>query len=121
MNRVAVTGLGAICGLGHNLEEVWANALAGKSGISKVSYPPPEELSVQIAGEVKDFELSPSILPPKEAKRYDRFLHMALAAGVEAFHHAGLGTENGGVRRWPLPSLSHGGHFRSGNGGLSGN
>ena len=94
MNRVAITGLSAICGLGHNASTVWENALAAKSGISTITHPPAEGLPVQIAGEVKDFEISPDILSPREAARYDRFLHLALAAGFEAFHHAGLNQDN---------------------------
>ena len=95
MNRVVVTGLGAICGPGHNVKEVWKNAIEGRSCISRVSYPDPEDLTIKIGGEIKNFELSPNILPPGEAVRYDRFIHLALAAGVEAFRHAGLGEKAG--------------------------
>ena len=94
MNRVGITGLGAICGLGHDLETVWKNALAGKSGISKLTDPSPEKLSVSIGGEVKDYHISSDILSPREAAHYDLFLHFALHAGFEAFRHAGLHQES---------------------------
>ena len=94
MNRVGITGLGAICGLGHNLETVWKNALAGKSGISQITDPSPEELSVSIGGEVKDYCISPDIFSSRQAARYDPFLHFALHAGLEAFRHAGLHQES---------------------------
>ena len=35
INRVAITGMGMINGLGHNLKDVWANAIEGKSGVSQ--------------------------------------------------------------------------------------
>jgi 3-oxoacyl-(acyl-carrier-protein) synthase len=34
--RVAITGMGMINGLGHSLNEVWSNAIEGKSGISSI-------------------------------------------------------------------------------------
>ena len=37
LNRVAITGMGAICGLGHSLPEIWKKIKEGESGISKVS------------------------------------------------------------------------------------
>ena len=94
MNRVVVTGLGALCGLGRNLDEVWKNALAGRSGISKLVYPPAEEMPVKVAGQIEDFKLDPSILSPKEAPRYDRFLHLGLSAGMEAFSDANLDSHD---------------------------
>ena len=90
MQQVVITGLGALCGLGRNTHEVWARLLAGKSGISRLSLCDPEGLPVQIAGEVKDYQISEHLLPPPEAARYDRFLHFALDAGTAAFRHAGL-------------------------------
>ncbi|WP_372652904.1 beta-ketoacyl-ACP synthase II [Halobacteriovorax sp.] len=90
MNRVVITGMGAICGLGHSLDEVWGNIVDGKPGISKIENTPIEKLAVQIGGEVKNFEISPEILEPKEASRYDKFIHFALHSGYEAWKDAGL-------------------------------
>ncbi len=82
--RVVITGLGTICGLGQNTKDVWNGLIEGKSGISEVeSYPVPD-LSIKIAGEVKNFELDESIMEAREAKKYDRFIHFALHATEEA-------------------------------------
>ena len=59
LNRVAITGMGAICGLGHSLPEIWKKIKEGESGISKVeqSYAD-KDLPVNIAGEVKNFTIN---------------------------------------------------------------
>lgn len=93
-NRVAVTGLGIVCSNGHNLDQTWASITAGKPGISKIEQTKVDHLAVQIAGEVKNFKLSESILSEREQPRYDRFIHFGLSAGHEAWKHAGLDQEN---------------------------
>jgi 3-oxoacyl-[acyl-carrier-protein] synthase II len=94
LNRVAITGLGIICGNGNNLQDVWKSISAGKSGISTVENYDIEDLSVHIAGEVKNFTLSADILPEREQPRYDKFIHYALSAGHEAFADSGLLTDS---------------------------
>lgn len=90
LNRVAITGMGMINGLGHNLKEVWGNAIEGKSGVSKIEQMDATLLGTQIAGEVKNFSIAEDILSAKEAPRYDRFIHFAMHSTNEALAHAGL-------------------------------
>lgn len=90
LQRVAITGMGAICGLGNNLAQIWENAVAGKSGVSIVETLDTTNLPIKIAGEVKNFSLSEDILEAKEAAKYDRFIHFALHAANEALNDAGL-------------------------------
>lgn len=90
LNRVAITGMGMINGLGHNLKDVWANALEGKSGVSLIEQMDTELLTTKFAGEVKNFELSADILDAKEAAKYDRFIHFAMHSTHEALADAGL-------------------------------
>lgn len=89
-NRVAVTGIGAICGLGQNLSEIWPALIEGKSGISQVNHFDISTLKIQIAGEVKDFSISENLLSAREAPRFDRFIHFALKAAAEALTMAGI-------------------------------
>ena len=89
-NRVAVTGMGLINGLGHNLETVWTNLLAGKSGITTIENHDMEKFPVKIGGEVKNFSIAEDLLEAKEAPRYDRFIHYALHSAKEALVQAGL-------------------------------
>lgn len=88
--KVAITGIGAICGLGQSKDQIWEAALAGRSGISTFSLFDTSDLPVQFGGEVKGFSLAEEIMPEKEAKRYDRFIHLALHAAHEAMGDAGM-------------------------------
>lgn len=91
MNRVAVTGIGAICGLGNDINTIWANALEGKSGVSNIEHTPNiATLPVQFGGEVKNFTIAEHLLPAKEASRYDKFIHFAMHSTEEALKQAGL-------------------------------
>lgn len=90
LNRVAVTGMGAICGLGNSLNEVWTNALAGKSGVSKIERVNTEGWPVTFAGEVKSFRLDDKLMDPKDQERFDLFNQYALHAGSEAIAMANL-------------------------------
>lgn len=90
IQRVAITGMGMINGLGHNLNEVWANALEGKSGVSAIDSFNTENLGTKFAGVVKNFSIAEHILEAKEAPRYDRFIHFALHSTYEALTHANL-------------------------------
>jgi 3-oxoacyl-[acyl-carrier-protein] synthase II len=94
--RVVVTGLGIVCPIGNTVQQAWDNALAGKPGIARITRFDPSRLSSQIAGEVKDFDVS-QYLSPKEARRMDTFIHYGMAAGLQAWRDAGVQVtpENG--------------------------
>jgi len=87
--RVVVTGLGAVCPVGNSVTEAWSNILAGKSGISRITRFDASPYASQIAGEVKDFDVT-KYLSPKEARRVDTFIHYGLVAGIEAIADAGI-------------------------------
>lgn len=89
-NRVAITGMGAICGLGHSLNEVWNKMIEGKSGVSTIESIDTSKIPVNFAGEIKNFEISDALLSPKEKARYDKFIHLALHSTHEAWKQAGL-------------------------------
>ena len=56
--RVVITGMGAICGLGQNVNDIWNGLLEGRSGVSIADSYDISSLAIQIAGEVKNFEIS---------------------------------------------------------------
>ena len=85
--RVVVTGLGAVCPVGNSATEAWSSILAGKSGISRITRFDASPYASQIAGEVKNFDVS-QFLSPKEARRVDSFIHYGLVAGIEAIADA---------------------------------
>lgn len=87
--RVVVTGLGIVCPVGNTVAEAWPAILAGKSGITRITRFDASLLSSQIAGEVKNFDPA-AYLSPKEVRRMDRFIHLGLAAGIQAIKDSGL-------------------------------
>ncbi|MDZ4099146.1 MAG: beta-ketoacyl-ACP synthase II [Methylophilaceae bacterium] len=87
--RVVVTGLGVISPVGIGVESSWSNLIAGKSGITRISKFDPSNFASQIAGEVKDFDVS-QFLPAKDARRMDTFIQYGLAAAIEAVKDSGI-------------------------------
>lgn len=94
LNRIAVTGMGAICGLGHSLDEVWANAIAGRSGITKLERQNTEGWPVTFGGEVKNFKLSPELMDLKDQDRFDLFNQFALHSTHDALQQSRLLNAN---------------------------
>lgn len=92
MRRVVVTGLGMVSPIGNTVEESWNNALAGKSGIGVITQFDVSSFGSRIAGEVKNFEVE-KYLPAKEARRFDRFIQLGIAAAVQALDDSGLTFE----------------------------
>ncbi|MCR6666945.1 MAG: beta-ketoacyl-ACP synthase II [Methyloversatilis sp.] len=87
--RIVVTGLGIISPVGNTVGHAWENILAAKSGIRRITRFDPSDLPVQIAGEVRDFDVA-NYLSPKEARRFDTFIHFGIAASMDAIRDAGL-------------------------------
>ena len=90
--RVVVTGLGIVSPVGIGVPEAWGNVLAGKSGIAHISRFDSTSFTTQIAGEVKNFDVA-KWLSPKEARRFDTFIHYGLAAGIDALKDSGIDLE----------------------------
>ncbi len=87
--RVVITGLGVVSPVGNTVEQAWQNVLAGRSGIDRITRFDASSFPVQIAGEVRDFDIA-QYLPAKDARRMDTFIHYGLAAGIQAIKDAGL-------------------------------
>src|SRR5918999_5481196 len=81
--------MGAVSPLGNDLPSTWRAALAGESGIDFIQSFDASGFPVRVAAEVKDFE-TPDVVSPKEARRLDRNVLLALAAGKEALDDASL-------------------------------
>lgn len=87
--RVVVTGLGLVSPVGNNVADTWNAILAGKSGIGPITRYDASAHKVNIAGEVKGFDVT-EYLSAKEARRMDTFIHYGMAAGLQAFRESGL-------------------------------
>ncbi len=87
--RVVVTGVGAVTPLGNTIEESWAAALRGQSGIAKITKFDTTGFDVTFAGEVKGF--NPDLyIEKKEQKKMDAFIHYSIAASKMAVEMAKL-------------------------------
>lgn len=83
MEKIAITGMGAVTPVGVGVRNYWNNLIAGKSGISKITAFDTSELAVEIAGEIKD--LNPAEHMPRELIRQtDAFMQYAYIAAKEA-------------------------------------
>jgi 3-oxoacyl-[acyl-carrier-protein] synthase II len=89
MKRVAVTGLGAVTPIGNDVPSTWRAAVAGESGVDWIRSFDPTGLPVRVAAEVKDFDPTP-VASPKEVRKLERNVLLALGAAREAMADAGL-------------------------------
>lgn len=87
--RVVVTGMGIVSPVGNSLSDAWDNVVAGHSGIRKIDTFDASELTTQIAGIVKNFDIK-DYLPAKDARKVDPFIHYGIAATQQAIEDAGL-------------------------------
>ena len=93
MNRVVITGMGAITPIGNDIETFWKNLIAGKNGIGKITHFDTEGFKATLAAEVKEFEPT-DYIEKKEARKMDRFCQFALAAACQAMEQSGITPEN---------------------------
>ncbi|WP_374033101.1 beta-ketoacyl-ACP synthase II [Bdellovibrio bacteriovorus] len=87
--RVVVTGVGAVTPLGNTIEESWAAATRGQSGIAKITKFDTTGFDVTFAGEVKGFNTD-QYIEKKEQKKMDEFIHYSIAASKMAVEMAKL-------------------------------
>lgn len=87
--RVAVTGIGSISSLGHNVGEIWSSLEAGRSGIATITQVPPEQVNIKIAAEVKNYDETKHF-DDRELLVFDRFTQFALLSAKEAVADSGL-------------------------------
>jgi 3-oxoacyl-[acyl-carrier-protein] synthase II len=96
--RVVVTGLGAVSPLGTGIDKNWEALCSGKSGIGRIAKFDPSPFSSQIAGEVKDFN-SEDFLDKQQVRRFDIFIHYAIASARMAMEDSGLKIDASNAHR----------------------
>ena len=113
MKRVVITGAGTINALGLNVPETMAAMQNGVCGIGPLEFRDVDRLSIQIGGQVKNFEAE-ARYNRQQMSLYDRFTQFTLAAAKQAIDQSGLtfsgelsakagvvlGTAGGGVSTW---------------------
>ncbi len=88
--------MGITSPVGNDIDTAWNNIREGRSGIRPVTEIDAREFPTRIAGEVRDFDIG-DYIPPREARRMDRFMHYGIASSVDAVKDSGLKVtgENG--------------------------
>ena len=89
MRKVAITGVGTINPIAGNKEEFREALEKMRVGIDLITQFDTSDQKVKIAGEVKNFNPA-DYMDKKSARRYDRFLQLAIAASREALEDSGL-------------------------------
>ena len=92
MKRVVVTGVGAVTPIGNDAKTFWQNIKDGVSGVDYVKAFDASGLKTQIAGEIKDLEVT-DFIERKEARKMDRCTQFAVIAATEAVKDSGLDME----------------------------
>ena len=89
MQRVVITGLGAVTPIGNTVDEFWESLVVGKNGVDRIVGFDTSEFSTQIAAQVKDVEFEKRF-DKKEIRRTSRFIMFAVMASMEALEDANL-------------------------------
>lgn len=103
MRRVVVTGMGMVTPLGMGVDHNWAAITAGKSGIRKIDHFDLTDIPSHIAGVIpRTDDANPTggafnvnlYMEPKEQRKTDVFITLAMAAAVEAVEDSGWKAES---------------------------
>jgi 3-oxoacyl-[acyl-carrier-protein] synthase II len=96
--RVVVTGLGLVSPLGTGVQSNWEALCAGRSGLGPITKFDVSDFPTQIAGEVKDFR-SEDFIDKQQIRRFDIFIHYAMAAARMAMDESGLKIDSSNKNR----------------------
>jgi 3-oxoacyl-[acyl-carrier-protein] synthase II len=91
--RVVITGIGVVTPVGNDLETFWTSLKEGKSGIGRISAFDISQYDCQIAGEVRNFDPKPFFKNPKDVRRTDRFVQLAMCASKMSMQDSGIDLE----------------------------
>ena len=89
MERVVLTGMGAVTPLGNSVPAYWDGLKNGVNGIKTITSFDTTGYKATVAGEIRDFDPL-TFLDKKEAAHMDRNCQFALAAAKEAMAQSGL-------------------------------
>ncbi len=89
LQRVVVTGLGAVTPIGNTVSAYWDGLASGRNGVAGITLFDASAHACRFAAEVKDFDPT-GFLEAKEAKRWDRFCKFGVVAAKQAVADAGL-------------------------------
>lgn len=89
MNRVVVTGLGAVSPVGQTAGSYWASLKQGACGIGPIVLPMADELTQKVGAQVKDFDPRQHF-DERALSTLDRVSQFAVVAAREAIAQSGI-------------------------------
>ncbi len=87
--RVVITGLGILCPIGNDIEEVWDAVQEGKNGIAPITRYDATDRKVTLAGELKNPPME-RYVDKRELRKMDPYTQYAMCAAVQAMDDAGI-------------------------------
>lgn len=90
--RVVITGFGAIASVGHDVETIWANVVAGRPNVKPITRFDVSERRTRFAAQIENFDFS-AYVNEKTFRRLGTYVGYALAAAAQAWKHAGLSAD----------------------------
>ena len=91
--RVAITGMGIVCPLGHDVETVWQAMLAGKSGMAETTIFDASTFPSTFSAEVKDYDFATCTEKPQLHKDSNRGSAFVIGAAAKACKQARIDVE----------------------------
>ena len=98
LQRVVITGLGAVTPIGNDVSSYWEGLCTGRNGVAGITLFDAGRHACRFAAEVKQFDPR-GWIEPKEAKRWDRFCQFAVVAAKQAINHAQLSIDESNQQR----------------------
>ena len=92
LNRVVVTGIGAVTPLGNTAEETWQSLLEGKSGAAPFAQFNAANFKTQFGCEVKNLDVE-KYINRKEARKMDRCTQLAIISAIQGVNDSGMDLE----------------------------
>lgn len=89
MNRVVVTGMGAVTPVGNCVKDYWESVTNGVNGIEAITKFDTSDSKYKFAGELKNFDPA-QILDKNTVRKTDPFTQYALYASQEAVDDSGI-------------------------------
>lgn len=89
MNRVVVTGMGALTPIGNSVSEYWENAVKGVNGIDYITKFDTSDVKYKFAGELKNVDFT-KVIEKGQLRKMDPFTQYALYAADEAVKDSGI-------------------------------
>jgi len=89
LQRVVVTGLGAVTPIGNTVADYWEGLTSARNGVEAITLFDAAQHACRFAAEVKSFDPS-GFIEPKDAKRWDRFCKFGVVAAKQALADSGL-------------------------------